>query len=116
MFGLKQRDLNLIKQHLLSIEGMDKAYLFGSRAMGNYKKGSDVDIAVLGSTINRNSLLRVIDQLNENAPIPYFIEIIDFNTIVNKNLKDQILSHGILICDKKNGSTPINKLRGSSSM
>ena len=101
MFGLIQRDIELIKHHILSIEGIDSAYIFGSRALGNYKRGSDIDIAVLGNSIERNSLLKVIDTLNEVEPIPYFIDIINFNTITNSKLQKHILEEGQLIVEKK---------------
>ena len=100
MWGLLQRDIDAILKHLNNIEGLEKAWLFGSRALGNYKEGSDIDIAIMGTSIKRQNILQTTDILNEEEPIPFFIQIIDFNTITNKNLKEHILNKGILLIDK----------------
>jgi predicted nucleotidyltransferase len=51
-FGLKKDDLAIIIQILVSTAGIEKAISFGSRAKGNYKPGSDIDIALF--TTNKN--------------------------------------------------------------
>lgn len=43
MFGLLDRDIEYIKDAISKFETIEKAIIFGSRAMGNYKKGSDVE-------------------------------------------------------------------------
>ncbi len=101
MYGLKQRDTDALKKHLSSITGIKKAWIFGSRAMGNYKEGSDIDIAIIGQGIHRSAILHAIDALNEEEPIPFFTEIIDFNTIDNPRLKEHILQQGQLLLDIK---------------
>lgn len=44
--GLKKDDLDIIIQILVSTAGIEKAVISGSRAKGNYKPGSDIDIAL----------------------------------------------------------------------
>ena len=46
MYGLLDRDIKYIIKALEQHDEIEKAIIFGSRAMGNYKKGSDVDIDV----------------------------------------------------------------------
>lgn len=77
--------MDALIHHLKNIKGIEKAWLFGSRAMGNYKPGSDIDIAVMGTNISNHDILYAIDTLNEEEPIPFFIEIIDFNKIDNQS-------------------------------
>ena len=48
MCGLLDRDIKYIRKALEKYDEIEKAVIFGSRAMGNYKKGSDVDIAIDG--------------------------------------------------------------------
>lgn len=43
MFGLSLKDIDLILGVLQSHVDIEEAYVFGSRAMGNYRPGSDVD-------------------------------------------------------------------------
>ena len=44
---------------------IEKAIVFGSRAIGNYKKGSDVDIAIIGDGIDSKTVYKLDDYLNE---------------------------------------------------
>jgi predicted nucleotidyltransferase len=48
MYGLLERDMQYILQALKKFDEIECAVLFGSRATGNYKNGSDVDIAIRG--------------------------------------------------------------------
>ncbi len=68
--------------------------------MGNYKNGSDVDIAVLGELISNNTILKLNDYLNEIYPLPYFFDIINYNSITNENLKKHIDIEGKIIYTK----------------
>ena len=43
MYGISQNALDKIKVVLFSMQGVEQAILFGSRAKGNYKEGSDID-------------------------------------------------------------------------
>ena len=51
MYGLLDRDIKYIIKALEQHDEIEKAIIFGSRAMGNYKKGSDVDIAIIGENV-----------------------------------------------------------------
>ena len=44
MFGLIERDIEYIVKAMKKFNEIEKAIVFGSRAIGNYKKGSDVFI------------------------------------------------------------------------
>ena len=100
MYGLLERDIRYIKKALEQCEEIEKAIIFGSRAMGNYKNGSDVDIAVLGELISNNTILKLNDYLNDIYPLPYFFDIINYNSITNENLKKHIDIEGKIIYTK----------------
>ena len=101
MFGLLDRDIMYINKALEKHSEIEKAIIFWSRAMGNYKKGSDVDIAIIGKDVNRRIIYNVDDCLNEVYPLPYFFDIIQYNEITNKNLIDHINNEGKIIYTKK---------------
>ncbi|MDD4155892.1 MAG: nucleotidyltransferase domain-containing protein, partial [Candidatus Cloacimonetes bacterium] len=69
--------------------GVKKSIIFGSRAKGNYKYASDIDIAIDG---NEN---RVAYYLNEESNLPYYFDIININTIKNPKLIDHIKRVGL---------------------
>ena len=60
----------------------------------------------MGQEIHRSDILQAIDALNEEEPIPFFTEIIDFNTIDNPKLKEHILQQGQLLLDTKQQPQP----------
>ena len=84
---------------MYAIRSYYEAYVFGSRALGNYKPGSDIDIAIVGEHITRQDILYLMDVLNEVEPLPYFIDIVHFNSLQNHQLKEHILKKGVLLMD-----------------
>ena len=66
----------------------------------NYKKGSDIDLALIGKNITNDILYDVSDYLNEVYPIPYFFDIVHYDNISNVNLKKHIDDYGKVIYTK----------------
>jgi predicted nucleotidyltransferase len=85
MFGLLDRDLKYIRKALRNFEEINSAIIFGSRAMGNYKKGSDVDIAITGDKITSRTISNLDELLNEEYPLPYFFDILQYEEINMRN-------------------------------
>ena len=96
-FGLLKRDIDNILLGISKFPEIEKSVIFGSRAMGNYKKGSDIDICIFGEKINFRLVSRFSYELNEELPIPYFIDVLHFETLKNDNLKKHILENGKII-------------------
>lgn len=90
MFGLLERDLKYILEAANKYSEIEEVIIFGSRAMGNYKKGSDVDIALKGEYVNRKIVYKLSDDLNEEYPLPYFFDVVNYNDISNEELKRHI--------------------------
>ncbi len=112
MFGLSQKDINFLKDSFKAYPDIDKAILFGSRAKGTFKPASDIDIALKG-TITLDSLARLSSHLNDDSPLPYKIDLLDYNDIDNHDLKSHIDRVGIPIYTKK--SIPSILFMGSPS-
>ena len=69
-------------------------YLFGSRVKGNYRKDSDLDIAVFNST---GLKFLKIEEALENSNIPYSMDIICMDMIDNKTFIQEVIKNGIKI-------------------
>jgi len=89
-YGLKQRDIDYLITALKQFAEIEKAIIFGSRAKGNYKPASDLDIVVKGEKIADNTILKLLDLLEEELPLPYFIDVLHYEKINNKELKEHI--------------------------
>lgn len=97
MFGLIKSDISYIKIAMGKFSEIESGIIFGSRAMGNHKRGSDVDIALTGKGITSKTIYLLSELLNEEYPLPYFFDIIHYDSITNTNLKDHIDKEGKLI-------------------
>lgn len=52
LYGLKEETINQIKDVISHYQQVDEVILYGSRAMGNFKRGSDIDLTVKGENLN----------------------------------------------------------------
>lgn len=94
-FGLKQTDLDAVISILEKYSDIESAVIFGSRAKGNYKNGSDVDIAVKGKSLNFDLINQISYLLNEESLMPYKFDILNYHTIDNQDLLEHIDRAGI---------------------
>lgn len=93
-FGLSEKEIALMFGVFHRFPQIKKIVIFGSRAMGNFKKGSDVDLAVMGKG-NEEPASSVSRILNEETPLPYRFDIVHYETASSKELKQHIDEHGI---------------------
>lgn len=80
-FGLRSQDLHDIVCILQRFPVVEEAIVFGSRAKGNYKKGSDIDIAIKGRGIDHGVVAMLSFFLNEETALPYFFDIVHVEAI-----------------------------------
>jgi predicted nucleotidyltransferase len=99
-FGLSNKDLAYITAAIGDFAEIQRAVVFGSRAKGNYKPGSDIDIAVFGEAISFSTIARLHSRLEEEGPLPYFFDIVDFTHSEHKELKEHIERIGIPIFER----------------
>ena len=93
--GLSEKHFQLIVEALKQAD-IDRAVVFGSRAKGNWRENSDIDIAVFGASVNVGSLVAQLDEL----PMPYKFDIVDYNNINSCALREHIDRVGIEIYTK----------------
>lgn len=96
-YGIYDKSFLLILESFKSFPEIEKAIIFGSRAMGNYKKGSDIDLAIVGNNINDRIKTRLSSMLNQELPIPYFVDVVDYKSISSEELVKHIDTEGKLI-------------------
>ncbi|NME95947.1 nucleotidyltransferase domain-containing protein [Clostridium cochlearium] len=100
-FGLTEKTYNLLIKTLSNYNEIEKVCVFGSRAMGNYKKGSDVDICIYGKLVTEKTISKLNVELNEELPIPYYFDIVYYDNIENNSLKEHIDRVGkVIFCRK----------------
>jgi len=91
-YGLKKCDFYQMINILKSFKTIKSVVLFGSRARGDHKPTSDVDLAIVFKE-NLDQLYKVTDTL-ANANIIYTFDVVDYDKITNENLKNEIDQEG----------------------
>ena len=93
--GLLELEINDILLCAKRFNCIEKIILFGSRAKGNYKQGSDVDLAVFGSKVGYCVINEFSYLLNEESSLPYFFDVINLSSIQSKALLFHIEKYGL---------------------
>ncbi|MBT3206728.1 MAG: nucleotidyltransferase domain-containing protein [Bacteroidetes bacterium] len=101
-YGISQLSFQLILDAFKQFQEIEKVILFGSRAMGNYKTGSDIDLAIYGKLVNLKTTTKLSDLLNKELPIPYYIDIIQHSQISLESFREHIGSKGKIIYSQRN--------------
>lgn len=98
--GLTERDMALIVEAARQVPEIDRVVLFGSRAKGTCKPGSDVDLAIKGPNLTYESPIRLSDMLNEELPLPFFFDVVNYHAITEPDLIAHIDRVGIVIFER----------------
>jgi uncharacterized protein len=87
----KQELLHIIHTYLPTC----KVWLFGSRATGKHRRGSDIDLALdAGRKIPWETITRILVNIDETT-IPMKVDLVDLHNVTD-DFKEQVLKEGIL--------------------
>ena len=92
--GIKPQVLNEI-QEFARIHNMNKVILFGSRARGDFKKTSDIDLAAEGENFDRFAL-----DIEEETSTLLQYDIVNLGRDMQEELREAIAREGIMIYEK----------------
>jgi len=93
-YGLTQTNLDNIKKVLRQFPAVEEAYLYGSRAKGNYKASSDIDLVLKGNTLNLAQLSNILMKLDDLF-LPNQFDVSLYHHIDNKELLEHIERVGV---------------------
>jgi uncharacterized protein len=104
-FGLKETTISQIHAVLARHPQVEKAILYGSRAKGNFKNGSDIDLTLIGKEdLNIEILYRIIDEIDDLL-LPYTFDLSIFHQISDPDVIDHIKRVGVVFYEKAQNST-----------
>ncbi len=93
--GLTKEQNAAIIEVVSRFEKLTRLVVFGSRAMGNHKHGSDIDLAVWGLEPSEVRELNIC--LNEYLGLPHRFDVVRFESVNNPGLKQYIIEFGKLV-------------------
>jgi len=88
LFGLPDSAMQKINAVFAQYKSIEKVVIYGSRSRGDFRKGSDIDLAIFGK-LDSMDKIRIAGQI-EDLPIPYLVDISLFSNIKNENLIEHI--------------------------
>ena len=101
-WGLEDGVIAQINQSLDSFDSkLYEVKIFGSRARGDFKTTSDIDLALTKHNLDFREFLKLKANLDK-LPILYKIDILDFQSVDNQNLKKEIQEQGEVFYSNNN--------------
>ena len=88
MFGIYPKSFLEIYQIIDKCLSIDEVIIYGSRAKGNYKEGSDIDITLIGDVTDED-FNKFWNDLDESY-IPYKFDISIYRNLTSNSLKEHI--------------------------
>lgn len=95
-YGFALADYIILLNSFLTYTEIESVKIFGSRAMGNFKPYSDVDLCLYGN-INTEFIAKIHAELSELTKLPYQFDIVGYNLITEKAFKAHIDNNGQII-------------------
>ena len=98
--GLSAQVVALIRDVFRKHPEVEQVILYGSRAKGNYKVGSDIDLSMQGQGLNFSLLSTIHEELYE-LPMPYTVDLSILDSIDNASLVEHIQRVGKVFYNKE---------------
>ena len=99
-YGLPEGVVQQIQAVFARYPQVDRAILYGSRAKGNYRNGSDIDLTLTGGKeLTTEIFYKILNELEE-LPLPYTIDLSCSNEVSDPDMLDHIRRVGILFYRK----------------
>ena len=97
-YGLKPTTIQAIQDVFANYPLIDKAILYGSRAKGNYRNGSDIDLVLEGLDLDLSLQFKIENELDDLL-LPYKIDLSIYHKIENQDLLKHIERVGKVFYD-----------------
>jgi len=89
-YGLTDTTLTTLNSIFIKYPGIKQAVLYGSRAKGKYRTGSDIDLTLkTDNTFTHTNLLRIGNDFDD-SDLPYFVDVSIYDKLSNPDLKAHI--------------------------
>jgi predicted nucleotidyltransferase len=101
MFGLPTQVFEQLERIFRSEPRIKAVTIFGSRAKGNYRNNSDIDLCVEANALTLVDLFKLNDEIDE-LYLPWKVDLILMHSIDNKELVQHIQRVGrCVFCSDK---------------
>lgn len=98
-YGLSDNAVKKINSVFKKFSTVEKVVLYGSRAKGNFREGSDIDLTMFGSSLDFSILGKIENEIDDLL-LPYKFDLSIFSTLSDPDFIDHIKRVGVVFYDK----------------
>jgi predicted nucleotidyltransferase len=102
-YGLNDQIIAKIVTVFAACPEIEKVLLYGSRAKGNYREGSDIDLTIVGDAVTQSHLLRIANELDDLL-LPYKIDLSLMRQIEDNEVIEHIRRVGVVFYKRPEGT------------
>jgi len=99
-YGIPESDLDALLSELKKNSKINEIILFGSRAKGTFRNGSDIDIALKGRKLKLNDILDATLDIDKLL-LPYKLDLVIYTRIIEPALIEHIKRVGIVLFKRR---------------
>ena len=92
--GIPEETLAQIAGVLTRFPKVERAILFGSRAKGTHRRGSDIDLALVGAGLDWQTIGGIETELDD-LPTPYGFSLVNFDERLDADVAAHIRRAGV---------------------
>jgi predicted nucleotidyltransferase len=100
-YGLTPATIQKIQRVFARFPQVEKAVLYGSRAKGNFKTGSDIDLSLTGGEDLTLQVVFKIERELDDLLLPYSFDLSIFEQLTNPDFIEHIQRVGITFYERK---------------
>lgn len=100
-YGLTEGELSALTTLFAKYTTIEQVILYGSRAKGNFRANSDIDITLVGENVDRSTLNSLYTEIDDLL-LAYQFDISIFHQLSNPDLVEAIEKTGKLIYEGVN--------------
>ena len=94
-YGLSESTVEKISAVFSGFPVIERAVLYGSRAKGNFKPGSDIDLTLYGASLTPRLCATIAETLDDLL-LPYEIDLSLFDSLDSLELREHIARVGVV--------------------
>lgn len=99
-FGLTERTLSRLTALFQAYPEIEQVIIYGSRAKGTHRAGSDIDLTLVGEQITPETLNRLFGEL-QDSDIPYLVDLSIYSQLTHPDLLKHIQQVGQVLYQKQ---------------
>ncbi|MCS6989907.1 MAG: nucleotidyltransferase domain-containing protein [Chloroherpetonaceae bacterium] len=98
-FGLKEETIAKIQAVFEKYPEVERVVIYGSRAKGNFRQGSDIDLTLIGERLTESHRAKIASELDE-LNTPYLFDVSIYHRLRSPDLEEHIRRVGKIFYEK----------------